>query len=174
MKRDWVGRGARHLLAVVALPVTVLVVIPLWIASSREIALRVPGSGLGWVAWLVGAILASTGGTLFVSSLARFGGEGQGTLAPWDPPRRLVVSGPYAYVRNPMISGVILLLLAEAAVLRSLPHLQWAGLFLLINALYIPLLEEPMLRARFGDAYRTYCRHVPRLIPRVRPWRADA
>ena len=92
----------------------------------------------------------------------------------WDPPRRLVVRGPYAYVRNPMISGVLFVLLGEALLLLSRPHLEWALICLLINAVYIPLLEEPMLLERFGDAYREYCRHVPRLLPRLRPWRRSA
>jgi protein-S-isoprenylcysteine O-methyltransferase Ste14 len=70
-----------------------------------------------------------------------------------------------------MISGVVLLLFGEALVLLSRPHLEWALLFFLINAVYIPLLEEPLLRDRFGEEYREYCRHVPRLVPRVRPWR---
>ena len=82
----------------------------------------------------------------------------------------LVVSGSYAYVRNPMISGVILILIAEAMLLRSFSHLEWAGLFFVINAIYIPLLEEPMLRARFGEEYEVYTQHVPRLIPRIRPY----
>jgi protein-S-isoprenylcysteine O-methyltransferase Ste14 len=46
-------------------------------------------------------------------------------------------------------------------------------LFLLINAVFIPLLEEPLLRERFGDEYREYCRHVPRLLPRLNPWRGS-
>ena len=71
---------------------------------------------------LLGCVLLVIGGTLFVASLRRFAGEGEGTLAPWDPPRRFVVEGPYRYVRNPMISGVIFLLAGEAAILRSVPH----------------------------------------------------
>jgi len=70
-----------------------------------------------------------------------------------------------------MISGVIFVLTAEAMLLRSKPHAWWALTFLAINAVYIPLLEEPLLRVRFGDEYREYCRHVPRIIPRLRPWR---
>ena len=70
-----------------------------------------------------------------------------------------------------MISGVVLLLLAEALFLRSLSHLQWAGIFALINTVYIPLLEEPGLRARFGKEYQDYSENVRRLIPRLRPWR---
>jgi len=107
---------------------------------------------------------------LFVASLRRFATEGRGTLAPWDPPHELVVRGPYRYVRNPMISGVLLVLLGEALVLRSRPHLVWACTFLAINAGYIPLREEPDLEDRFGEPYREYRRHVPRLFPRPRPW----
>lgn len=70
-----------------------------------------------------------------------------------------------------MISGVILVLLAEATILRSWPHFTWALLFIAINAVYIPLLEEPVLRERFGDSYVVYCKNVPRLFPRIRPWK---
>lgn len=52
---------------------------------------------------MLGCGLLMVGGTLFVASLRRFADEGRGTLAPWDPPRRFVVRGPYRYVRNPMI-----------------------------------------------------------------------
>jgi protein-S-isoprenylcysteine O-methyltransferase Ste14 len=163
----------RHLVAILVLPAMVLVAIPLEIARTRTITFATPGSALGWVTWLGGSAFFLAGGALFISSLKRFDREGRGTLAPWDPPVHLVTHGPYAYVRHPMISGVILLLLAEAAFLRSMPHLQWAGLFFLINAVYIPLLEEPMLRTRFGGAYDVYRKHVPRLIPRLHPWTGD-
>jgi protein-S-isoprenylcysteine O-methyltransferase Ste14 len=59
-------------------------------------------------------------------------------------------------------------------VLRSRAHLLWACLFLAVNALCIPLVEEPGLARRFGDGYREYCRHVPRLISRLKPWTAGA
>ena len=69
-----------------------------------------------------------------------------------------------------MISGVVLVLFGEALLLLSWPHVTWALIFLGINAIYIPLLEEPLLAERFGESYREYCRHVPRLLPRLRPW----
>jgi len=108
-----------------------------------------------------------------VTSLARFARDGDGTLAPWDPPRRLVIRGPYRYVRNPMISGVVFTLFGEALALQSRPHLLWAMTFLAINLIYIPLLEEPDLVRRFGDDYRRYRRHVPGIVPRLSPWSAD-
>ena len=98
---------------------------------------------------------------------------GRGTLAPWDPTRRLVAEGPYRHVRNPMISGVLLMLVGEALLSRSGVLALWAGAFLLINHTYFLLSEEPGLERRFGDSYRVYRAHVPRWIPRPRPWRGE-
>jgi protein-S-isoprenylcysteine O-methyltransferase Ste14 len=160
----------RHLLAIAVLPFTVTVLVPVWIARRYAMS---PGIGAGWVevlAQLAGLALLALGFAFFAASLRRFAGEGEGTLAPWDPPRRLVVRGPYRYVRNPMISGVVLFLFGEALVLLSLPHAAWAAAFLALNSVYIPWVEEPDLARRFGESYREYCRHVPRVIPRLRPW----
>jgi protein-S-isoprenylcysteine O-methyltransferase Ste14 len=165
-------RLIRHLFAIAVLPFSVTVLIPVWLARRNGVHLVLGPSGWTLAAQGGGLLLLAVGLALFVASLRRFDREGKGTLAPWDPPRRLVVRGPYAYVRNPMISGVLLLLFGEALVLLSRPHLGWALLFFAINAVYIPLLEEPLLRERFGEAYREYCRHVPRLVPRLRPWRS--
>jgi protein-S-isoprenylcysteine O-methyltransferase Ste14 len=160
----------RHLLAVALLPFTAAVLVPVWLA--RRDGLRIgPGPGPGAIAaQAAGLALIGIGVALFVATLRRFAGEGEGTLAPWDPPRRLVVRGAYRYVRNPMISGVLMVLAGEALVLLSRSHLLWALLFFVVNALYIPLVEEPMLARRFGERYNEYCRHVPRLVPRLRPW----
>jgi protein-S-isoprenylcysteine O-methyltransferase Ste14 len=165
---------ARHAAAVVILPVTVTVAIPLWIVRANDVAVSLPVSPEGWMAFLGGVPLLVGGIALFISCLHRFSREGHGTLAPWDAPTELVVSGPYAYVRNPMISSVLLLLLGEGLLLRSSPHLAWAATFFVINATYIPLLEEPGLRRRFGVEYDEYRAAVPRLIPRLRPWRRPA
>lgn len=164
----WLVRLA---VAIIVLPCTVTVLIPVWIVHSQDTPPGLPSSPAGWAAAVAGFLVLCAGAGLFLACVARFATVGRGTLAPWDPPRELVVDGPYAHSRNPMISGVILLLLGEALLLRSPPHLAWAGVFFLINATYIPLLEEPLLRARFGERYEAYARHVPRLIPRLRPWR---
>jgi protein-S-isoprenylcysteine O-methyltransferase Ste14 len=81
-----------------------------------------------------------------------------------------VVAGVYRHVRNPMISGVVLILLGETLIFRSLGLVEWALIFFAINLIYIPLLEEPMLEGRFGDEYRQYKRHVPRWVPRRTAW----
>jgi protein-S-isoprenylcysteine O-methyltransferase Ste14 len=167
-------RLARHLLAIAILPGTVMVLVPLWIARRYALAPRV-GDSIGAVALqLLGVVLLAVGLLLFVASLRRFATEGDGTLAPWDPPRALVLRGPYRFVRNPMISGVIFILFGEASVLLSLPHGAWAAAFLLLNLVYIPLMEEPRLVRRFGEPYREYRRHVRRFLPRGRPWEPDA
>ena len=90
-----------------------------------------------------------------------------GTAGLADSPRRLVVQGPYRFVRNPMISGVIFLLFGEALVLVSRPHAVWAVAFLVLNLIYIPLVEEPQLERRFGDSYREYRANVWRFLPRA-------
>jgi len=168
-----IGAGSmvlRHLLSIAILPFTVAVLVPLWIARRWGVEASLGAGAVAWAAQLAGIALLALGLVFFVASLRRFAGEGEGTLAPWDPPRRLVVRGPYRWVRNPMISGVVLVLFGEALLLLSLPHAVWALGFLALNSIYIPLVEEPQLERRFGDDYREYCRHVPRVVPRVRPW----
>jgi protein-S-isoprenylcysteine O-methyltransferase Ste14 len=160
----------RQLLSIAILPFTVTVIIPRWIARRNAITVDAP-HGVGEVAALVaGAAVFAGGIALFASSLYMFWTRGRGTLAPWDPPRRFVASGPYRYVRNPMISGVMLILVAEALVARSWPLAEWAAAFFAINLIYIPVSEEPMLEARFGESYRTYKHNVRMFLPRLRPW----
>jgi protein-S-isoprenylcysteine O-methyltransferase Ste14 len=164
----------RHLLALFVLPFTMTVLVPLWIARAENITWRAAGSAADVALMALGVCLLGLGLVLFGASLRRFSSEGSGTLAPWDPPRRLVVSGPYRYVRNPMISGVIFVLFGEALLLRSWRHGLWAATFLGLNLVHIPFVEEPQLERRFGADYREYCRHVRRIVPRTRPWRHGA
>ena len=155
---------ARQLAAVGLLPVTVTLVVPgliLW---------RNGADGGGWALVLVGAVLVAAGVALVAWTATLFARVGRGTIAPWDPTSRLVVLGPYRHVRNPMISGVLAILLGEAAIFASVPLLLWfAGVFA-VNALYLPLVEEPGLRKRFGADYDAYRAGVPRWLPRLSPW----
>ena len=144
--------------------------IPRWVMRSNAIAFRLPEALIDWLCLIAGVLCFVGGIALFAATLFLFATRGRGTLAPWDPPARLVVAGPYRYVRNPMIAGVIFIIISEALIFRSLALAEWAALFLLINAIYFPLLEEPQLEARFGVEYRRYKRHVRRFIPRLRPW----
>jgi protein-S-isoprenylcysteine O-methyltransferase Ste14 len=161
----------RHVLSVALLPFTVTVVIPSWLARRYNVGLTIGTTAPELVLQLLGTASLGVGLVLFAASLRQFAVRGKGTLAPWDPPKHLVVEGPYRYVRNPMISGVLFVLVGEALVLRSWPHGRWALLFLLINLVFIPLFEEPQLERRFGASYGEYRRHVGRLLPRLRPWR---
>jgi protein-S-isoprenylcysteine O-methyltransferase Ste14 len=129
------------------------------------------GVDLGpWPLAAVGVVLIAVGLLLVTWTVRLFARVGKGTLAPWDPTSRLVAVGPYRHVRNPMISGVLAVLLGEAALFGSLALLVWFGAAFLVNAIYFPLVEEPGLRRRFGDDYERYCANVPRWLPRLRPW----
>ncbi len=160
----------RHLCSIAALPGMVTIVVPLWIARRNGVEPAAPHDVESAARQLIGMLVLAIGAGLFGNSLYYFWSQGRGTLAPWDPPRRFVVDGPYRFVRNPMISGVIFILFGEALVLWSRPHAIWAGVFLLVNLVYIPLSEEPMLAARFGAPYVRYKDHVRRFVPRIRPW----
>jgi protein-S-isoprenylcysteine O-methyltransferase Ste14 len=163
----------RQLLSVIALPFTVTIAIPIWIARRRHVSFVTPVDVPGFALVVIGFAVLGAGLALFVACVFYFWTRGRGTLAPWDPPRQFVAAGPYRFVRNPMISGVIFVLAGEACVWRSRPLAEWAALFALINLIYIPLIEEPMLAARFGETCTRYTEAVPRFIPRLRPWTPD-
>ena len=152
----------RHAVAIVILPVMAGIAMPAWLCRNCVLAMPPVLFAIAALA----ALLICT--SLFVSTVYLFATEGRGTLAPWDPPARLVVRGPYRFVRNPMISGVLFIIVAEALFLRSMPIAIWAAAFFVINAIYIPLLEEPGLARRFGNEYADYKRRTPRLLPRLR------
>ena len=162
----------RHIRAVLLLPAMVTIVVP------GIIIFRTKAVDIGWslssplrfAPVLGGIVLTGLGLTLIVKTISLFATIGEGTLAPWEPPKRLVVRGVYRHVRNPMISGVFFVLAGESVFFGSVPVFTWFIIFLLCNLVYIPLLEEPSLESRFGEDYVLYRRNVPRWIPRVRPW----
>ena len=155
----------------IVLPVTVAGIIPALILTSYPPR---PGWGLAaplsYVPMLVALALIAAGLTLILTTIRMFVTLGKGTLAPWDPPQKLVVTGIYRYVRNPMISGVVALILGQALLLGSFPLLLYALVVFAINAVYIPLSEEPGLRRRFGQPYDDYTSQVPRWLPRRTPY----
>ena len=121
-----------------------------------------------------GASLIVAGLALWYRTVRLFAVAGDGTLAPWDPTRKLVVLGPYRHTRNPMIVAVVVVLAGEAALFGSLPILVWTAAFLAVNAIWFPLVEEPGLVKRFGAEYDEYRRAVPRWVPRRTPWTPPA
>jgi protein-S-isoprenylcysteine O-methyltransferase Ste14 len=119
------------------------------------------------VAELAGIAIALAGGALALWCIVTFALVGGGTPAPFDPPRRLLVRGPYAVVRNPMYIGAGLALAGASLVYASLALLSYAAAFLLVTHLFVVLYEEPTLRRLFGAEYESYCLQVRRWWPRV-------
>lgn len=161
----------RQVRAIALLPSVVVVLVPLVVLVST-------GPDFGWglgeslavLLILLGLILIAAGFGLWLWTVRLFARIGRGTLAPWDPPKSLVVEGPYRHVRNPMIAAVLATLGGEAALFGSPPLLIWFSCFFTLNYAVFLLYEEPGLERRFGEDYRAYKRNVPRWLPRRTPW----
>jgi protein-S-isoprenylcysteine O-methyltransferase Ste14 len=160
----------RHLLSIALLPLVVVVLIPRWLLLGEAGDLAMPSAGMLAVGRIAGAVLSAAGLALFVWCVVLFARVGRGTLAPWDPTRRLVVVGPYRHVRNPMITAVCTMLAGEALFFHA-ARIGWWFLFVVaLNHVYFIVLEEPGLEARFGEEYARNRAAVPRWIPRRRGW----
>lgn len=128
-----------------------------WTGVSRPAAMAWPQIG--------GMLVASVGAAIALSCVAAFVWIGKGTPAPFDPPRRLVVRGPYRFVRNPMYIGAATALAGAALFYKSAALLGFVAIFVLITHLFVRLYEEPTLRRMFGPEYEAYCRRVHRWRP---------
>ena len=131
-------------------------------------------SGYKWAgapSWseLAGFGLVIFGFALVVWCLVTFAFTGRGTAAPFDPPRRLVVVGPYRFVRNPIYIGAVIAMLGAAMVLWSGWLVLYALVVLIATHLLVILYEEPHLRRVFGQPYDDYRQTVHRWIP---TWRS--
>jgi protein-S-isoprenylcysteine O-methyltransferase Ste14 len=122
---------------------------------------------LGPIEWLALAGMA-VGLAMVVSVSWTFVTRGRGTPIPLDPPREFVAVGPFRHMRNPMYSGGLLILLAEALLFRSGWLLAYAAALWAIFHTVLLIYEEPQLEQRFGQTYRAYKKTVPRWIPRLR------
>lgn len=167
MKRGWAALGSLAFL--VLAPGTVAGLVPFLISRWR---LRAAPLGLEPVRWL-GVALAAAGAAVLLDSFARFALRGLGTPAPVLPPTRLVVSGLYRHVRNPMYVAIVALVGGQALLLGDLRVAAWGALLWAGFHLFVVGYEEPALRRRFGSSYDAFRRSVPRWIPRMRPWRAE-
>jgi protein-S-isoprenylcysteine O-methyltransferase Ste14 len=97
---------------------------------------------------------------------------GKGTLAPWAPPRNLVVAGPYRFSRNPMYIAVVLVLWGWALGTRSGSLIIYALAVMTVFHLRVVLGEEPWLARTHGEAWTDYSARVPRWIGWPRPRKA--
>lgn len=120
--------------------------------------------------FLPGALVMLLGMVLLLWCVRDFYVSGKGTLAPWDPPTKLVVVGLYRYMRNPMYVGVITLVVGWSVLLTS-PVLMCYAL-ILAGGFHIRVLthEEPWLESQFGSEWRQYRAQVGRWMPRLTPW----
>lgn len=129
---------------------------------------------LGTPHGVLGVVGIAAGATLMLACVTQFVTSGRGTPMPVDPPRELVVRGPYRFVRNPMYLGMVLTLLGELALEFSWGFVTYiVGWFAFIHLLVV-FYEEPTLRAKFGAAYERYTREVGRWWPKRAPRGRDA
>jgi len=107
-------------------------------------------------------------------AFARFVTEGLGTPAPVAPTERLVVGGPYRYVRNPMYVAVDATIAGQALLLARPVLFVYGGCAGLLMWAFAHWYEEPDLGRRFGADYDRYCEAVPGWWPRLRSWDPDS
>jgi protein-S-isoprenylcysteine O-methyltransferase Ste14 len=160
-----IGLTLRSLLWAVLLPGLLAGYVPWRYFGLRDVRLdlRLP---LHWIA----LIAIGLGTALLAACILEFARRGRGTLSPADPPRSLVVQGPYRYVRNPMYLAVTTIVLGEVLLTGSAALLiYWMVWFAAVNLLILAY-EEPTLRRQFGSGYERYSANVRRWRPRLRGW----
>lgn len=163
----------RHLMSVLLFPVTVTLIVPALIVIPAGLRGQHLGAALTAALITVGCLLIAAGLSLMIWTNVLFDRVGEGTLGlgpVMGEPVHLVVRGPYRHVRNPMITGVLCILLGEAAITASAALLAWFAIFFAFQAAAIRFWEEPHLTKRYGAEYVDYRRNVPRWIPRISAW----
>jgi protein-S-isoprenylcysteine O-methyltransferase Ste14 len=144
---------AHALMAFVLLPGMVAIVVPIaWLVLSAHTVLQQP----------LGLLPLAAGLTGLLWCVRDFHVWGHGTLAPWQPPRQLVVVGLYRYSRNPMYLSVVMILLGWALAFGSSGLAVYALVIAVIFHLRVLLYEEPWLAHTFGADWEAYRADVPR------------
>ena len=150
--------------ATIAVPGAACVLIPYYILNGARIS---PTPPLG-IPQVLAILIAGLGLYMIVWVSTAFVRQGKGTPIPIDPPTRLVITGLYRYVRNPMYVGAVLITLAEAVYFGSAWLVLYAvGLWAALHTALV-VFEEPQLKKRFGADYDQYLKAVPRWIPKMR------
>lgn len=146
-----------------------LIVAPGMVAGYIPLALlrRGPQIETGFLAYLAFPLWI-IGGVILLWSFWNFLIDGRGTPAPIDPPKELVATGFYRYVRNPMYVGVLLILVGHFLWFKTIWLIVYAAFAFLIVHLFVTLYEEPTLKRKFGAGYEEYLKKVPRWIPKFR------
>ncbi len=146
-------------------PGILLVILP-WTMTRFRIE-----ADLSDTSFAIGSVLIAMGLVPLIESIIRFVVVGRGALVPLVPTERLVVSGLYRYVRNPMYVGVMMVLGGEALLFSSTDIAIELALVMVGMHVFVCFYEEPRLNRTFGHEYRRYQRHVRRWIPRLTPWK---
>jgi protein-S-isoprenylcysteine O-methyltransferase Ste14 len=144
--------------------------VPWWICHWH---FGTPLLGIYWFR-LIGLLLIAAGLPVLLDSFARFALHGLGTPAPIFPTRHLVVTGLFRYVRNPMYVAVAALIFGQGLFFSSAPVLEYGIAVWMGFHLFVLIYEEPALRKTYGAEYQEFCAHVPRWIPRLRPWQRNS
>ncbi|HET6971981.1 MAG TPA: isoprenylcysteine carboxylmethyltransferase family protein [Phenylobacterium sp.] len=137
--------------------------VPYWIKGWPRPRLDLLSAG--------GGVVTVLGALLLLECFGRFALQGRGTPAPVAPPARLVVTGPYRRVRNPMYVAVLAMIFGQAALFGSWPLAVYGLAIWAAFHVFVLAYEEPTLRRTFPDDYAAFVAAVPRWRPRLRPWR---
>ncbi len=151
----------RSLAYIIGLPSVLLGLIPWYLlrfSQTWEARFGLLCTASGVVFCLGGACLLFSGAYYLIR-------RGDGTPVPFDPPKRMVVSGPYAHIQHPMIAGLLVVLLGEACWFYSFPLGVYTVAAVLFAHLFVTRREEPILRERFGKDYNAYQAATPRWFP---------
>lgn len=145
---------ARAVAAFMLLPGVVAYAVPLLLASSGR------GERYWWQLAGLGAV--GLGTSVLIWCAREFYVAGKGTLAPWSPPRELVVSGPFKFSRNPMYVAVVLVLIGWATWYASPALLGYTAAVAVAFHLRVVFYEEPRLQQQFTELWRAYSKSIPR------------
>jgi protein-S-isoprenylcysteine O-methyltransferase Ste14 len=116
---------------------------------------------LAFPLWLIGAVIV-------LWCFADFTFKGHGTPNPIDPPKDLVTTGVYRYVRNPIYVATLTIIIGHFLWFKTIWMLVYAVVVSLVFHLFVTLYEEPTLKRKFGAVYENYCASVPRWIPKIK------
>jgi len=141
--------------------------VPWWISHWR---FRSPFFGLQLFR-VAGGVMIGLGLIGLLDSFARFALQGLGTPSPVFPTRRLVVTGLYRYVRNPMYVAVVSTIVGQGLLFGNARLLEYGAFVWLLFHVFVMAYEEPVLRATYTFEYELFCKEVPRWIPRLTPWK---